>query len=173
MSTSQKLAEIAKTEAQRFFHGRVMKTEHNLHDIIGLFPKWHIDEADGMWCAGFVYYCCMKAGFVIPTKPKECTRSLAGCLQWEQWAIGDNGIGYFGADSSGFVPMAGDIVLFDNVFIDHEHDHIGVVVENKEASIIVAEGNINNVSGVIERDKDLHIRGFIRIPDGYVYGSTS
>jgi len=67
------------------------------------------------------------------------------------------------------VPEAGDIVLFDNVFINHEHDHIGIVIENKNASIIVAEGNINNVSGIVERKKDLHIRAYIRIPDNFKY----
>ncbi|MDR2547173.1 MAG: CHAP domain-containing protein [Lachnospiraceae bacterium] len=173
MSTRQKLAKVAKTEAQRFFHGRVMKTEHNLHDIISHFPKWNIEESDGMWCAGFVYYCCIKAGFIIPIRPKECRSSnLAGCSAWEEWAIDDCKIMYFHADSKNFSPEAGDIVLFDNVFIDHEHDHIGIIVENKDASIIVAEGNINNVSGVIERKKDSHIRAFIRIPDNYKYSEV-
>ena len=172
MSTRQKLAEIAKAEAQRSFHGRVMKTEHNFHDIISLFPKWHIEESDGMWCAGFVYYCCKKAGFIIPIKPKECTRSLAGCLQWEQWAIGDYNIGYFRANTDSFTPEAGDIVLFDNVFTDCEHDHIGIVIENGDTSITTAEGNINNVSGIIKRKKDSHIRAYIRIPDNYEYSSV-
>jgi len=168
MATRKKLAEVAKAEASRFFHGNVMKTEHNLHDIIHLFPKGTIEDFDGMWCAGFVYYCCVKAGFAIPTKPDECTRSLAGCLQWEQLALGDGRIEYHPAD--GFSPEAGDIVLFDNVFIDHAHDHIGIVLENRGATIITAEGNINNVSGIIERKKDAHVRAYIRLPDNYEYG---
>ena len=84
-------------------------------------------------------------------------------------AIADASIIYATAKDTNFVPAPGDIVLFDNVFIDKEHDHIGIVVENKDVSIIVAEGNINNVSGVIERKKDAHIRAYIRIPDNYIY----
>ena len=83
--------------------------------------------------------------------------------------MNNTGIEYFHANRNDFVPEAGDIVLFDNVFIDHEHDHIGIVIENKNASIIVAEGNINNVSGIVERKKDLHIRAYIRIPDNFKY----
>jgi len=168
-ATRQHLAHIAKSEAQRCFHGAVMQMESNLQPIAELFFGWTLEEADGMWCAAFVYYCCKKAGFKIPIKPKECTRSLAGCLQWEQWAMGDKHIAYFRANTDGFSPEAGDIVLFDNVFIDHEHDHIGIVIENRNTSIITAEGNINNVSGVVERKKDSHIRAYIRIPDNYEY----
>jgi hypothetical protein len=173
MSTRQKLAQVAKTEAQRFFHGRVMKTEHNIHDIISLFPNWEIEESDRMWCAGFVYYCCIKAGYIIPIKPKECRSSnLAGCSAWEEWAMNDNRLSYYYADTDNFSPEVGDIVLFNNVFIDHEHDHIGIIIESKETSIIVAEGNINNVSGIIERKRDSHIRAYIRIPNNYEYSAV-
>jgi hypothetical protein len=172
VSTHQKLAQVAKTEAQRFFHGRVMKTEHNIHDIINLFPKWSIEESDGMWCAGFVYYCCIKSGYKIPIRPKECRSSnLAGCSAWEEWAMNDKRLTYYPVGKNDFTPEEGDIVLFNNVFIDHEHDHIGIVIENKETSIIVAEGNINNVSGIIERKKDSHIRAYIKIPDDYEYST--
>lgn len=46
---------------------------------------------------------------------------------------------------------------------------MGIVLQNNGNTIIVAEGNLNNVSGIIERPKDEHIRGYIRIPDGYMY----
>ena len=167
--TGVELAQIAKAEALRFFHGRVMKTEHNLHEIIELFPKWHIEEADRMWCAGFVYHCCIKAGLKIPTKPRECSNSLAGCNAWEQLAIADKNITYAPANNHSFTPSPGDILLFDRVFMDAEHDHIGIVIENRNTSIILAEGNINNVSGVIEREKDSHIRAYIRFPVDYEY----
>jgi hypothetical protein len=161
------MADIAKFEAESCFHGAVMQMEPNLLPIVELFPKWSVEEADGMWCAAFVYYCCKRAGFKIPIKPKGCGASLAGCLQWEEWAMGDEDIGYYPAECDGFSPQAGDIVLFDKVFINQEHDHIGIVLENKETSIMTAEGNINNVSGVVRRKKDGHIRAYIRIPDGY------
>jgi len=165
----EKLAQVAKTEALRFFHGRVMKAGHNLHEIIAPFSNWHIDEADGMWCAGFVYHCCIKAGFKIPTRPSECSNSLAGCNAWEQLAIADREIIYIPTTNNNFTQAPGDIVLFDRVFIDAEHDHIGIIIENKPDSFLSAEGNINNVSGIIERKKDSYIRAYIRLPDNYAY----
>jgi len=170
--TRKKLAHIAKTEAQRFLHGRVMCTEHNIHEIIESFPKFLIEEADGMWCAAFVYYCCKKAGFEIPIKPWACSCSLAGCNAWEEWAKADDKIIYADRDTD-FTPAPGDIVLFDKVFIDKEHDHIGVVIENRDDSILTAEGNINNVSGIMERMKDSHIRAYIRLPENYVYADPT
>lgn len=164
-----KLAETARREALRCFHGYVMGTESNIDEMIKPFPQWTLKEADGLWCAAFVYYCCTLAGIVIPVRPKECVSSnLAGCLAWEEWAMMDDRITCHRADTS-YEPVCGDIVLFDHVFCNSEHDHIGIVLENREFSIIVAEGNINNISGVLERRKDMHIRTYISIPDRFVY----
>lgn len=68
-------------------------------------------------------------------------------------------------------PEAGDIVLYDKVFINQEHDHIGIILEVKDGVIIVAEGNTSNdnISKVVNRPIDAHIRAYIRIPNGYKY----
>ena len=168
-ATRKKLAKIAREAAQIPFHGRIEGEESNLEPIVRFFPKWTLREADGLWCAAFVYYCCRKAGFEIPVRPDECrTCHLAGCIAWEEFAEGDPRTAYH-KGSEGFVPEAGDIVLYDRVFENREHDHIGIVIENREDTILAAEGNLNNRSGIIERLKDAHIRGYIRIPDGYGY----
>ena len=36
-------------------------------------------------------------------------------------------------------------------------------------SLRKAEGNVNNLSTVLERPKNSRLRGFIRIPDGWIY----
>ena len=82
--------------------------------------------------------------------------------------MGDPRIEYHGG-GDGFVPVAGDIVLYDRVFEGREHDPIGIVLENRAHAILTAEGNVNNVSCIVERPLDDHIRGFIRLPDGYRY----
>ena len=46
---------------------------------------------------------------------------------------------------------------------------MGIVLQSTRNTIIVAAGNLNNTSGIIERPNDEHIRGYIRIPDGYRY----
>ena len=168
-ATRNYLAKIAGKAAQIPFHGDIEGKDSNLDSIIRFFPKWTREEADGAWCAAFVYYCCREAGFEIPIRPDACKSChLAGCIAWEEFAAGDDRIGYY-KGSEGFAPEAGDIVLYDRVFENREHDHIGIVIENRGDRILTAEGNIANRSGIIERPKDGHIRGYIRIPDGYQY----
>ena len=163
------LAKVVEKAAQTPFHGYLEGKESNLEPIIRFFPKWTLKEADGLWCAAFVYYCCREAGFEIPIRPDECkTCHLAGCIAWEEFAQGDARIKYYEGKES-FVSEAGDIVIYDRVFENREHDHMGIVLQSTRNTIIVAEGNLNNTSGIIERPKDEHIRGYIRIPDGYRY----
>ena len=170
-ATRKKLVEIARQKAELPFHGYMEDEESNIETMINLFPKWNIKDADKLWCAAFVYYCCIEAGFVIPYSPSECvTCSLAGCGGWEEYAIADCQIEYHKKEET-FIPKAGDIVLYDRVFIDQEHDHIGIILEVKENVLITAEGNIynKNISGIVRRPIDEHIRAYIRIPDGYRY----
>ena len=168
-ATGNQLAFVAKTMAQIPFHGFSEGEKANLEPIVKPFPGWTVEEADGLWCAAFVYYCCIEAGFRIPIRPDECKSChLAGCIAWEELASGDLRIELH-KGGEGFFPKPGDIVLYDRVFEDREHDHIGVIIEARENTILVAEGNINNRSGIIERPVDEHIRAYIRIPDKYQY----
>ena len=59
--------------------------------------------------------------------------------------------------------------MFDRVFDNTEHDHIGIVLEVSAEYIVTAEGNFNNISAVVARKRDEHIRGYIRIPEKYQY----
>ena len=170
-ATREQLAKVAEAMAQIPFHGFGEGAVSNLEPIVQPFPGWTLREADRLWCAAFVYYCCRKAGFEIPIRPDECrTCHLAGCIAWEEFALENPRIEYH-KGGEGFVPEAGDIVLYDRVFEGREHDHIGIIVENRGNTILVAEGNIDNRSGIIERPVDGHIRAFIRIPDGFQYGT--
>lgn len=168
-ATREYLAKVAEEAAQIPFHGYIDGKESNLEPIIRFFPKWTLREADGLWCAAFVYYCCAEAGFEIPIRPDECrTCHLAGCIAWEEFALGDDRTTYH-KGTENFVPQTGDIVIYDRVFENREHDHIGIVLRSTGNTLITAEGNLNNRSGIIGRPMDEHIRGFIRIPDGYRY----
>ena len=117
MRTRKDLAEEAHRAALKPFHGDIQGEESNLEPIISLFPKWSVQQADGLWCAAFVYYCCLLAGFDFPYSPSSCVScSLAGCGGWEEFAMGDSQIAYHRREEQGFVPQAGDIVLYDRVF---------------------------------------------------------
>lgn len=163
------LSKVAKDMALIPFHGTVDGLASNLAPIVRLFPTWRLEEAEGLWCAAFVYYCCTEAGFEFPYRPDECiTCHLAGCLGWEEFAVSDQQIEYH-KGTEAFIPAAGDIVIYDRVFENKEHDHMGIILERRAHAILAAEGNIDNVSGLIERPIDEHIRAYIRIPDGYRY----
>lgn len=170
-ATRKKLAAVAMEKALLPFHGYIDGKETNLEPVIRLFPRWNVRDADGCWCAAFVYYCLIEAGFVIPYSPDECVScSLAGCGGFEDFALGDGRIEYHRRDDT-FVPEIGDIVLYDRVFCGEEHDHIGIVVGASEDCLTAAEGNVfgTNTSGIVRRKRDEHIRAYIRIPDGYRY----
>lgn len=95
-------------------------------------------QADKNWCAAFVYYCCVEAGLKIPYSPGECIScSLAGCGGWEDFAINDERIEYHLGSEDTFIPEAGDIVIYNRVFNNAEHDHIGILLESMTDSIMV------------------------------------
>lgn len=167
--SKKQLASVAKAMAQIPFHGFEEGETSNLEPIVSHFPGWTVEEADRLWCAAFVYYCCVEAGFDIPIRPGECKSChLAGCIAWEELAMGDPRIEYH-KEREDFAPEPGDIVLYDRVFENREHDHIGIIIERLENAILVAEGNVDNRSVMTERPVDEHIRAYIRIPDGYKY----
>ncbi len=170
-ATRVHLSAVAKEMALIPFHGTVNGLASNLAPIVRPFPTWSVREADGLWCAAFVYYCCTEAGFEFPYRPDECRIChLAACPGWEEFALGDRRIEYH-IGSESFAPEAGDIVIYDRVFENKEHDHMGIVLEKGEHTILAAEGNVGNISGIVKRPIDDRIRAYIRIPDGYRYGA--
>lgn len=72
----------------------------------------------------------------------------------------DSRIECHSGNEKAFKPAAGDIVLFDRVFNNMKHDYIGIVLENYDDYIITAEGNVENVSRILERKKTFK---FVRI----------
>ena len=185
MPNRKDLASIAYQKALLPYHGYVDGKDTNLEPLIRPFPKWNVKAADGYWCAAFVYYCLVEAGFDIPYSPKECiTCSLAGCGGFEEYAMGDDRIEYRSCSHGscdGFSADVGDIVIYDNVFpregypFGQEHDHIGIIVGLEEGHLLAAEGNVlgTNTSGIVSRKIDDHIRCYVRIPDGYRYNSEA
>jgi len=175
MTKREILAKIAKIEAQKGFHGHVMGLESNIQPIVDLFPKWSLEKWDNKWCAAFVYYCCMSAGYNFPMKYPDdsVTCNFAGCIAWEQWGTLSENNFYYSESVEYFTPEIGDIILYNRVFCEEPHDHIGIIIENQKDSFLVAEGNLNNVSGIIRRKRDEHIRGYIRIPNDYNYYSCN
>jgi len=166
MTFRNHLAKLAVENAKYPFHGNVMGLSSNLQPIVDLFPTWDIENWDNRWCAAFVYYCCIESGYKIPVKHSDETVkcNFAGCSAWEAWARLDENNFYFKMGEE-FEPQVGDIILYDNVFMNQEHDHIGIIVEVQKTYFRVAEGNIGNISAIVKRPLNTNVRGFIRIPD--------
>jgi hypothetical protein len=118
------------------------------------------------WCTAFVYHCCLEAGFAIPARPPKPVKwSLAAVPAWIQWAKLPGNRFYYSARNKRFRPRKGDLVIFDNILGGGPHDHMGVILSSRRGRLITAEGNVNNMSGIFERDAGRHIRGFIRISE--------
>ena len=106
---------------------------------------------------GVCVFCCKEAGFEIPFRPNECrTCHLAACLGWEEFAVGDERIEYH-RGTEAFAPEAEDIVIDNRVFENKEHDHMGIVLEKRKHTLLAAEGNVGNISGIIKRSIGEHI----------------
>jgi hypothetical protein len=145
MRNREDLATIAEKEALRPYHGNVMTLKSNLSPIINLFPKWNLKAAENKWCAAFVYYCCVECGYNLPYKLEhpKIGFSFAGCGGWDDWAKLKKF--FISSRSAGFNPERGDIILYDRVFDPGPHDHIGIILRNETDSLIVTEGNVNNL----------------------------
>ena len=135
------------------------------------------EELMNGWCAAFVYHCCYEAGFILPIRWITEGHRFAGVSQWYSWAIK---MGYFIKNEPGIIPERGDIVIYKNIILPENKpeeqrtiptDHIGIVLECDNNSIITAEGNINNQnkSGIITRPLHECIEGFIRIDNSFNY----
>ena len=159
------LAEVAKNEAHKFFHGNVMGAATNLHPISDLFPysaTWDVNSWDNTWCAAFVYHCVRKAGYDLPVRYEHeaVSCNFAWCRAWDEWAKLPEINYWISRDEQ---PQVGDIVLFDCIFENKEHDHIAIIVDVCDGFITTAEGNFNNVSAIVRRTYE-NIRGYIRLP---------
>ncbi|MEA5040102.1 MAG: hypothetical protein VB086_09730 [Clostridiaceae bacterium] len=54
-------------------------------------------------------------------------------------------------------------MLFDRVTWGEAHDHIGIAAEADSGCLRTAEGNFGNVSAIVSRPLDGHVRGYVRM----------
>lgn len=160
----ERLSKVAYEMAMTPYHGQVMGLDSNLEPIVTHFPPWALENWDNRWCAAFVYHCVVNTGVNLPMhfKHTEIPCNFAGCIAWECYAKIQEKKAYFLPTDEGFVPRAGDIVLYDGVYENKPHDHIGIVIENHLLDLKVAEGNVGNISSVVMRKKNKQIRAYLR-----------
>ena len=147
-----------------------MGLKSNLQPIVRHFAPAPHRYLDAKWCAAFVYHCCIKAGLGLPARhPTPVSCSFASVRAWIEWAKLPHNRFYFSARHATLTPRRGDLIVFDRLFDPGPHDHVGVVLAVRKTTIRTAEGNVNNLSAVVDRPRNAHVRGYIRIPNNYRY----
>ncbi len=169
----------AKNLASKNIEGK--RESKEFIEIIKYFPEdGAFDELKNGWCAAFIYHCLFISGLRLPIKiPGEngelTGNRLAGVYPFKQWALSND---FFLNHDTVQKPIRGDIVVYDNIIpLENKEeggwdtDHIGIVVDIDDESLIIAEGNVDNenVSGIVVRDSDKNIDGYIRVPQNYYY----
>ncbi|HOP05888.1 MAG TPA: CHAP domain-containing protein [candidate division Zixibacteria bacterium] len=173
MTKRRRLAEVAEQMARKPFHGKVLGLRSNLKPITDRFPKGPRSEFDGSWCAAFVYHCFRSAGFDLPPQyPTKAFGSFASVRAWLEWSKRPENGFYISVNHARYKPAPGDIIIYDNIFDPGPHDHIGIVIKASKTQLTVAEGNVNNLSAVVERPLRRNVRGLIRVPEDYSFART-
>lgn len=164
------LADYAETLAKKNMIG--VPENEDYREICKYWPDVDIYKVlENNWCAAFVYHCCMQAGILLPIRYPNHMYRLAGVGALLDWAkLPDTGF-FYDVNEEEFSPARGDIVIYEKLLSDHSHDHIGIVLACDGPKIMVAEGNVDNknVSGILYRDRNHCILGYIRIKDSYQY----
>lgn len=166
--TRARLADLGEALAGKIIEG--VPRDQDFQAICRYWPDKNIFlQFKGSWCAAFVYHCCMQAGFVLPIRHPLVPVRFAGVRAWLMWAqLAETG---FFHSVDGFVPRRGDIVIFEQLYTESPHDHIGIVLAWDGSSMTAAEGNAGNQnrSALVNRSCRENIAGFIRIENGYRY----
>lgn len=163
----KKLAQLARKEGLLNLKGDIKKAGPEIEKFLSPFRK-ELGKSDPRfldirfgadWCAAFVYYLVVKAGYNLGIKPFQNKRGTFGLVGiWFEWSVSE---GKF--RDILYEPEPGDLILYDRIVSDSELDHIGIVLENKNSYLITAEGNVNNMTGIFKREKNNNIRGYIRL----------
>ncbi len=124
------------------------------------------------WCAAFVYYCMIEAGYDMPIQPLIDKPTVALVRTWYDWSVLPENNSW---REPSYSPQPGDLVLFRQL-LEGQKDfcHIGIVIEvyPDEGYVLSAEGNVvftmpDGSSGrrteLKKRPLDHTIQGYIEV----------
>ena len=157
------LAQVAREEAKKNYHGETDTTMSNLQGVAELFDVVEnvtLDSLSDDWSGAFVYLCTELAGMGLPVKyPDPRVRSsFASVTAWEQYAKLPKIRLWLEHDEK---PEEGDLVIFEDEV--GKAPRMGVVLEVSDEGIEVALGNYRNHSAIIEHPLERGISGYIRL----------
>jgi len=159
----QLLAQIARAEAKKNYHGDTDAGISNLYDLAEIF-----DEADGVtletlnadWSGAFAYLCVQKAGYGLPIvyPDPRVGVSFANVEAWERYARLPKIHLWHSPDEEIEV---GDLVILE--VPDGKPRRMGIVLDIDGEEIELALGNYHNHSALITHARHEKIRGLIRL----------
>lgn len=157
------LAQVAKEEAKKNYHGNTEAAISNLHPLLELFSKedevtFEILNAD--WSGSFAYFCIQKAGMSLPLRyPDPRVRHcFAAVSAWEQYArLPKIHLWHSAAE----LPEVGDLAVLEHA--PGGPGQMGVVLRVEGNVMELAMGNYHNHSAIIEHPLDEGVRGYVRL----------
>jgi hypothetical protein len=170
MLRRSRLAQFATELASTPLVGDANFCGPDLEPVLAHFPR--DDMSVGFeWCAAFVFHCCYHVGIILPMRYPDSRVScrFAGVKAWLDWSqLPETGF-FHAAGEQSFRTARGDIVVFDQLVSAGFHDHIGIVLAATGDTLVAAEGNVENKSGIFRRSRSHNLNGYIRIPEAYHY----
>ena len=159
------LAEVAREEARKNYHGNTAAAISNLQPLDALFEVADdvtLDTLNADWSGAFAFLCTELAGIGMPIRyPDPRVRaSFASVEAWEDYARLPKIRAWHSPDEE---PEIGDLVIFEQK--PNKPPKMGIVLAVAGDTIDAAVGNHHNHSAVIEHSKADGVRGYIRLTD--------
>ena len=159
------LAEVAREEARKNYHGNTAAAISNLQPLDALFEVVDdvtLDTLNADWSGAFVFFCTEIAGMGMPIRyPDPRVRaSFANVWAWMDYARLPKIRAWHTPNEE---PEIGDLVIFEQ--IAEKPPKMGIVLAIEGDTIDVAVGNHRNHSAVIEHSKTEGVCGYIRLED--------
>ena len=160
-----RLAEIAREQARKNYHGDTMASIGNLQVFAELFEMVDgvtLETLNNDWSGAFVYLCTELVGMGLPIRYPDprVPASFASVYAWESYArLPKTHLWHTCAE----MPETGDLLIFD--YEEGKPPRMGVVLAIEDGVAELAVGNHHNHSAIVEQRLDEGVRGFIRLKD--------
>ena len=161
-----RLAEVAREQARKNYHGDTVAAIGNLQVFAELFEMVDgvtLETLNNDWSGAFVYLCTEIVGMGLPVRYPDprVPASFASVFAWEAYARLPKKRLW---NTSVEMLEIGDLVILD--YVEGKPARMGLVLGIEDGVMELALGNHHNHSAIIEQTMGEGVRGFIRLTDG-------
>lgn len=158
---NQTLAQIARVEASKNYHGDTPAAIGNLQPLLAQFDGCDLSEdVCQNWSGVFLYHCVRLAGSLLPPKyPDSRVHSAFDRVEaWWEYARLPK---IHSLLSPALIPEVGDLAVFRQP--GNGKPLIGVVLAVGEGTLELAAGDYHNHSALVELSVVDSVMGYIRL----------